>query len=82
MLTPDRAWELVPPRFERGSREGCGDAMMGGLAAALATGRSFEDALMLGAAAGAANFLRHGLGTATAEVIEELVGHVELRALD
>jgi len=82
VLTPDRAWELVPPRFERGSREGCGDAMMGGLAAALATGRSFEDALMLGAAAGAANFLRHGLGTATAEVIEELVGHVELRALD
>ncbi len=80
-LTPDHAWELVPPRFERGSREGCGDTMMGALAAALATGRSFEDALVIGAAAGAANFLRHGLGTATAEVIEELVDRVELRAL-
>jgi 1-phosphofructokinase len=80
-LTPDHAWELVPPRFERGSREGCGDTMMGALAAALATGRSFEDALVVGAAAGAANFLRHGLGTATAEVIEELVARVELRAL-
>lgn len=34
------------------------------LAAALARGLSFEDALVLGAAAGAANFLRHGLGTA------------------
>ena len=34
----DEAWELVPPRFERGSREGCGDSMMGGLAACMAAG--------------------------------------------
>jgi 1-phosphofructokinase len=82
VLTADRAWELVPPRFERGSREGCGDAMMGGLAAGIATGRTWEEALVLGAAAGAANFLRHGLGTATAEMIGELAKRVELRPLD
>jgi len=81
-LTHHHAWEIVPPRFERGSREGCGDAMMGGLAAGMATGRTWEDALVLGAAADAANFLRHGLGTATAEVVEELVARVELRAVD
>ena len=55
--------------------------MMGALAAALATGRSWQDALVLGAAAGAANFLRHGLGTAARDVVEELAGRVELRRL-
>ncbi len=38
VLRGDEAWELVPPRFERGSREGCGDSMMGGLAACMAAG--------------------------------------------
>ncbi len=82
VLTEARAWELVPPRFERGSREGCGDAMMGGLAAALVTGRSWEEALVLGAAAGAASFLRHGLGTVAADVVAQLAQRVELRPLD
>jgi 1-phosphofructokinase len=81
VLRGDEAWELVPPRFERGRREGCGDTMMGAPAAALALGLSWERALVLGAAAGAANFLRHGLGTGSREVVEELAGRVELRAL-
>jgi 1-phosphofructokinase len=80
-LRDGRAWELVPPRFERGSREGCGDSMMGGLAAAMAAGREWEEALRIGAAAGAANFLRHGLGTASRSVVEDLVRRVELRPL-
>jgi 1-phosphofructokinase len=73
--------ELAGPRFERGSREGCGDAMMGALAATLAQGRPWRDALVVGAAAGAANFLRHGVGTAAADVVAELAGRVELRPL-
>lgn len=76
-----RAWELVPPRFERGSREGCGDSMMGALGAAMAAGRDWEDCLRIGAAAGAANFLRRGLGTGARAVIEELLPKVELREL-
>lgn len=77
----DEAWELIPPRFERGSREGCGDSMMGGLAAAWAQGLDWREALRRGAAAGAANFLRHGLGTGSREVIEELLPRVELRRI-
>jgi 1-phosphofructokinase len=77
-----RAWELIPPRFDRGSREGCGDSMLGGLSAAIAAGREWEDALRIGAAAGAANFLRHGLGSASRGVVEDLVPRVELRELD
>jgi len=75
------AWELIPPRFERGAREGCGDSMMGGLAAAMAAGASWEETLRTGAAAGAANFLRHGLGSADHGVVEDLARRIELRAL-
>ena len=74
----DRAWTIVPPRLERGFREGCGDSMTGALAATLAAGRELEEALVVGAAAGAACFLRHGLGTARRTVIEELAERVRL----
>jgi 1-phosphofructokinase len=77
----EEAWQLVPPRFERGSREGCGDSMMGALAACMAAGRDWEETLRLGAAAGAANFLRAGLGSGSRSVIEDLARKVELRRL-
>ena len=70
--------QLTPPHFERGHREGCGDAMMGALAATWARTDSFERALAAGAAAGAANFLRRGLGHASREVVEELTPAVKL----
>jgi 1-phosphofructokinase len=76
----ERSWTIVPPRLERGFREGCGDSMLGAMAAALADGADFERALTLGSGAGAACFLRHGLGSARRPVIEELAGQVELRA--
>jgi 1-phosphofructokinase len=80
-VTAERAWEIVPPRLERGYREGCGDSMMGAMAAAKATGAGLERMLVVGAAAGAACFLRHGLGSARRETIDELASRVELRAL-
>jgi 1-phosphofructokinase len=82
VLRGGEAWELVPPRFERGAREGCGDSMMGGLAACMASGLGWEETLRIGAAAGAANFLRHGLGNADRAVVEDLARRVELRPLD
>jgi 1-phosphofructokinase len=81
VLRGEQAWELVPPRFERGSREGCGDSMMGALAACIAAGLEWEETLRIGAAAGAANFLRHGLGTASREVVDDLARKVELRPI-
>lgn len=79
VLLGDEASWLVPPRFDRGSREGCGDTMMGALAACLALGRPWEETLITAAAAGAVNFLRHGLGTGARPVIEEIAAQVELR---
>jgi len=81
VLRGEEAWELVPPRFERGAREGCGDSMMGALAACMADGRDWEETLRIGAAAGAANFLRHGLGSADRAVVADLAKRVELRRL-
>jgi 1-phosphofructokinase len=81
VLRGDQAWELVPPRFERGSREGCGDSMMGALAACMAAGIEWEETLRTGTAAGAANFLRHGLGSGSRSVVEDLAQRVELRSL-
>jgi 1-phosphofructokinase len=77
----DEAWELTPPRFERGAREGCGDSMMGALAACMAQGLGWEETLRTAAAAGAANFLRSGLGSGSRSVIEDLARRIELSEL-
>jgi 1-phosphofructokinase len=76
VLRGGEARELVPPRLQRGSPAGCGDTMMGALAASLAGGVEWERALRLAAAAGAANFLRHGLGTGSRTVVERLAERV------
>jgi 1-phosphofructokinase len=81
VLRGEEAWKLVPPRFERGAREGCGDSMMGALAACIAAGLEWEETLRTGAAAGAANFLRHGLGSGSRGVVEDLARKVELQPL-
>ena len=82
VVREEGAWWLVPPRFDRGSREGCGDSMMGAIAACVADGREWREALMIGAAAGAANFLRHGLGTGARSVVDDLARRVELIPVD
>lgn len=74
-------FEIVPPSLPRGYREGCGDTMMGAIAAAWARGLPLRDALVLGAAAGSANFLRHGLGTGRRKAVKELATQVAVRPL-
>jgi 1-phosphofructokinase len=73
-----RAWTLTPPRFSRGAPEGSGDSMVGALAATLARGMDIEEALRWGGAAGATNFLRHGLGTGSRDVVSDLYPRVSL----
>jgi hypothetical protein len=52
--------------------------MMGGIAARLAAGADWREALVTGAAAGAANFLRHGVGSASGSAVADLAGRVTL----
>jgi 1-phosphofructokinase len=82
MASDGRVWELTPPKFSRGASEGSGDSMVGALAATLARGMDIEDALRWGGAAGATNFLRHGLGTGSRDVVSDLLPRVQLTPLD
>jgi 1-phosphofructokinase len=77
--TDGEPFEIVPQSLPRGHREGCGDAMMGGIAAGWARRLLLRDVLILGAAAGSANFLRQGLGTGNRGVVEQLARHVAVR---
>lgn len=80
-LRDGAAWELVPPNLPSGYGEGCGDTMMGALSAAWARDEPWPEALVRAAAAGAANFLRHGLGSGHADVVADLAQRVRVREL-
>lgn len=63
-----------PPQTGPGTSAGCGDTMTGALAAALAAGSSWRDAVVLGIAAGSAHF---AVGGAPARAdVEALAGRV------
>jgi 1-phosphofructokinase len=72
--------ELVGPIFESLDRHGTGDSMFAATGVGMARGMSTLDAVRLGAAAGALNATRRGLGTGTREEIERLAAHVNVRA--
>jgi 1-phosphofructokinase len=71
--------EVMMPKLEAADPAGAGDSMTAGIVAALASGRSLRQALQTGAACGALNVVRHGLGTGGAQAVKTLAGRVELR---
>ena len=73
--------EVAGPRLEPVDVRGAGDAMTAGLAAALARGETWEEALRLGAAAGSLNVARRGLATGNRDQIERLAASVNVRRL-
>jgi 1-phosphofructokinase len=78
-LAGGRLVEICAPTFQRVDHRGAGDSMTGGIAAALARGFGIDDALRLGAAAGALNATRHGLATGERGLIERLAERVTIR---
>lgn len=79
MLSGDRVQIVTTPTMEVTDTAGAGDSLMAGVSASLARGESIDDAIVLGAAAGALNVTRHGLGTGDPESIERLRDLVEVR---
>jgi 1-phosphofructokinase len=79
-LLDDEVIEVRMPKLEAYDPRGAGDPMTAGVAAVLARGGDLRDALRTGAAAGAVNVTRHGLGTGRADVVDQLVDRVELVA--
>ncbi len=71
--------EVEMPKLEPADPAGAGDSMTAGMVAALACGRPMREALQVGAACGALNVVRHGLGTGGARAVQTLADRVELR---
>lgn len=77
----DGVIEVSLPRFEETETRGAGDSLTAGVVAALTRGENLREAISMGAAAGALNVTRHGLGTGDAESIARLRERVRIRAL-
>jgi 1-phosphofructokinase len=82
LLDDGTALQVHAPPLELADHRGAGDSMTAGVAAVLARGGDLREAIRIGAAAGALNVTRHGLGTGRAEAVRELASRVRLTALD
>lgn len=81
VLDGETASTVHVPVMEEVDTRGAGDSLTAAIAASLAAGDSLHDAVRLGAAAGALNVTRHGLGTGDAEAIRRLSEQVEVTAI-
>lgn len=71
--------EVTMPELEVADTRGAGDSLTAGVAAGMVRGESPRDAVTLGAAAGALNVTRHGLGTGDAGAIARLRKTISVR---
>lgn len=78
----DRMLTAEAPRLEAVDHRGSGDSMTAGLVSAYSRGYDPAASLRLACAAGAANVTRHGLATASSELIETLAGQVEVETVE
>jgi 1-phosphofructokinase len=78
----DRVLQVRGPHLQAADPIGAGDSMTAGIVAVLAGGGDLEEAIRTGAAAGALNVTRHGLGTGRLDAIRELMNRVELVPMD
>lgn len=69
------------PKLEAADPRGAGDSMTAGVTAVLAKGGDLRDAIRTGAAAGALNVARHGLGSGRADAITTLIPRVQINPL-
>jgi 1-phosphofructokinase family hexose kinase len=76
-----RTWRIRPPKISRRSTVGSGDAMVAGLAIALARGESIEAGLRLGTAAGAATAMTEGTALGTLTDTTALLAQVHVEEL-
>jgi 1-phosphofructokinase len=76
-----KTYRATPPVLDPADFRGAGDSMTAGLAAAFSRGLGPEETLQLACGAGAANATRHGLGSASNDLIAKLADRVEVETL-
>ncbi|MFC3989564.1 1-phosphofructokinase family hexose kinase [Actinoplanes siamensis] len=77
-LVDDDLLTVELPALEVVDHRGAGDSMTAGVAAVLARGGDAREAIRTGAAAGALNVTRHGLGTGHSDAVVELARRARL----
>ena len=78
-LIDDEVLEVRIPPLQPAEPRGAGDSMTAGVVASLARGESLRAALRVGAACGALNVVRSGLGSGGSAAVTALAKRVELR---
>ncbi|MFC0625462.1 1-phosphofructokinase family hexose kinase [Kribbella deserti] len=81
-LVEDEVVEVHLPDLSVKEHRGAGDSMTAGAVAVLAKGGDIRSAIKTGAAAGALNVTRHGLGTGRPDAIAELEKRIRLEPLE
>ncbi|WP_433169095.1 1-phosphofructokinase family hexose kinase [Kribbella sp. CA-247076] len=81
-LLENKAYRVLLPELSVREPRGAGDSMTAGVVAVLSKGGDLQEAVRTGAAAGALNVTRHGLGTGRADAIAELVKLIELEPME
>jgi 1-phosphofructokinase len=79
VLVGDEVCEVVTPRLEPVDSSGAGDSMTAAIVASLARDESISDAIRTGAAAGALNVTRRGLGSGQRDAVMQLRQRVRLQ---
>lgn len=82
IVTAKEVREVSPPPITVVDHRGAGDSMTAGIAVGLGRGLTLAEAVRLGAAAGALNVTRRGLGTGRREQIERFARRVVVRPAD
>ena len=77
-LLDGELYQVITPKLQAADTMGAGDSLTAGITAVLAKGGDLTDAVRTGAAAGAINVTRHGLGSGRADAIAELVPRVRI----
>ena len=77
-LINEEIYRVGLPRLTPAESRGAGDSMTAGVAAVLAHGGDMNEAVRTGAAAGAMNVTRHGLGTGHIDAVRVLTERVQL----
>ncbi|MBD3778682.1 MAG: phosphofructokinase [Micrococcales bacterium] len=82
LVTAEGVAEIVPPSVTTVDHRGAGDSMTAGTAVGVGRGLRLTEAARLGAAAGALNVTRRGLGTGHREQIERFAEQITVREID
>lgn len=81
MVTKDEIYQATPPAVKKVSTVGAGDSMVAGLVYSLANGRSPQEALCYGVAAGTASTMRPGTELCHKDDVEKIYNKTRVQVL-